>query len=118
MEQFNNFFLNGMRWLNNRQSDASSVSVYYVTHDEGSVQIEATVGKVDQKTLNESCLDTGSFMFDFIIYVKDLPRNPVPGDKIHCSGQTFEVSNLIAGRAFDYVDSTFEVIRTHTQLVN
>lgn len=118
MSDFNNFFLDGMRWLNRRQETASAVEIEYDALDFGVFAIRAVVGKVDQKTLNESRLDTGSFMFDFIIFAEDLPRNPIPGDKIRCFERTFEVSNLIAGRAFDYVDSAFEALRTHTQLVD
>lgn len=118
MSDFNNFFLDGIRWLNRRQFLASAVDVEYDAFEVGVFNVKAVVGKVDQKTLNESRLDAGSFMFDFIVYTDDWPKTPVPGDKMRCSGRSFEVFNLIAGRAFDYVDSAFEVLRTHTRLVD
>ena len=118
-----NFFLRGMRWLNRKQEEYSSVTIEY---DNGIhvLAIPAVVGRIAQEEMTDEgggyrtlFADGNSFLFDFIIKVKDLAELPRAGDRIRVDERHFEVVNSINGRCYNYVDNTFEVLRVHAQLI-
>ena len=118
-----NFFLSGMRWLNRKQEEYSSVTIEY---DNGIhvLAIPAVVGRIAQEEMTDEgggyrtlFADGNSFLFDFIIKVKDLAELPRAGDRIRVDERHFEVVNSINGRCYNYVDNTFEVLRVHAQLI-
>lgn len=119
-----NFFLRGMRWLNQKQEEYSSVTIEY---DNGYsvLSIPAVVGRIAQDEMTDESEDSyrtlfadgNSFLFDFIIKVKDLAALPHAGDRIRVDERHFEVVNSYNGRCYNYVDNTFEVIRVHAQLI-
>lgn len=111
----NNFLLSGLRWLAERQRAASSVEATYWKGSK-SYRVRAIVERIAQDVIDDRA-DVGSFNFDFIIETRYLPELPNPGDRILLDGKEFEVSNQLDGRCFIFVDSTFEVYRVHTQLV-
>ena len=118
-----NFFLRGLRWLNKRQEEYSSVIVEY---DDGInvLAISAVVGRIAQEEMTDEgagyrtlFADGNSFLFDFIIRVKDLAGLPRAGDRIRVDERHFEVVNSLNGRCYNYVDNTFEFVRVHAQLI-
>lgn len=118
-----NFFLRSMRWLNRKQEEYSSVTIEY---DNGIhiLAIPAVVGRIAQEEMTDEgggyrtlFADGNSFLFDFIIKVKDLAELPRAGDRIRVDERHFEVVNSINGRCYNYVDNTFEVLRVHAQLI-
>ena len=116
-----NFFLLVIRWLNEKQEEYSSVDVEY---DAGFVKktIPAVIGRIAQEEVAEEpsgrlFADVNSFLFDFIIKVKDLADIPRAGDRIKVDERQFEVVNSLDGRCYSYVDNTFEVLRVHAQLI-
>lgn len=111
----NNFFTNGMRWLAIKQRESASVEAVY-QKGEKSFRIQAVIGRIDQELIDDRA-DVGSSNFDFVVETVYLPDLPEPGDRIFCDDKEFEVANQLDGRCFIFVDSTFEVYRIHTQLV-
>lgn len=119
-----NFFLRGMRWLNQKQEEYSSVEIAY---DNGYsvLAMPAVIGRIAQEEMTDEAdgryrflfADGNSFLFDFIIKVKDLAELPRAGDRIQVDERHFEVVNSLNGRCYNYVDNTFEVVRVHAQLV-
>ena len=122
------FFLRGMRWLNRKQEEYSSVTIEY---DNGLhiLAIPAVVGRIAQEELTDEgsslyyaghkslFADGNSFLFDFIIKVNDLAEIPRAGDRIRVDERHFEVVNSFNGRCYNYVDNSFEVVRVHAQLI-
>lgn len=111
----NNFFVDGMRWLATKQRESASVEAVYQKGGK-SFPIRAVIGRIVQDVIDDRA-DVGAFNFDFVVETAYLPYLPEPGDRILCDGKEFEVSNQLDGRCFIFVDSTFEVYRIHTQLV-
>lgn len=114
-----NFFLRGMRWLNDRQEEYSAVPIHYDNGDSVREAL-AVVGRIAQEETDNGIArlaDVNSFLFDFIIKVKFLAGTPKAGDRITCGGKRYEVVNQYDGRCFNYVDNTFEVVRIHAQLI-
>lgn len=118
-----NFFLRGMKWLNQKQEEYSSVEVEY---DNGYsvLVIPAVIGRIAQEEMTDEgggyrtlFADGNSFLFDFIIKVKDLAALPHAGDRIRVDERHFEVVNSLNGRCYNYVDNTFDVVRVHAQLI-
>ena len=110
-------FLNrGFRWLTEQQEKFTHVDIVY-SSSTGSKNIRATVGKVSQDVVSQEMVDVNSAYFDFIIEKKYLDDLPKAGDFILCDGKNFEVVTQIDGRCFLIIDSTFETLRVHTQLV-
>lgn len=121
-----NFFLRGMRWLNDRQEELSAVDVVY---DNGKTvkRFPAVVGRVAQQEvtevfqtsrLRERRADVKSFLFDFVAKTKYLDGTPKAGDRISVADKEFEVVNMFDGRCYSYVDNTFEVVRIHAQIID
>lgn len=110
-----NFFLNGLEWLAQSLSDAAAVDAVY-QKDSRTYPIKAIVGRAGQELIDAQA-DLGTSNFDFIIETKYLPFLPDSGDRIFCDGKEFEVANQLDGQSFIFVDSTFKVLRVHTQLV-
>lgn len=111
------FLSNGLRWLNLKINLSSAVWCEYESKA-GKKTLRAVIGTIDQSLEQEQDVELRTFRFDFIVYAKDVPGKPRAGDRIVCKNKTFEVVNLIAGRCFDYVDSTFEYYRIHAQLIS
>lgn len=106
----------GFRWLTEQQEKFTNVDVVY-NSSASSRTIRATVGKVSQDVVSQNMVDVNSAYFDFILETKYLDELPIAGDVIECDGKNFEVVNQIDGRCFSIIDSTFETVRVHTQLV-
>lgn len=111
-----NFFNNGLKWLAKQQDRCAAVPVVYKTEN-GAANIRAVIGKTSQDVISQREVDVGSAYFDFIVERRFLTEEPKAGHIIISGDQFFEVVNQIDGRCYSIVDSTFDVLRIHTQLV-
>lgn len=116
MSNLNNYINNGFRWLTAKQRVLTSVPVVYVSGT-NRYQARATIGRPSQDVLSQLEANMNSLYFDFLIESCYLPIAPKAGDKIICDNNEYEVVSQFDGRCFITTDSTFEMLRIHTQLL-